>query len=34
MTTPVPAPGVTAPLTPYVVPGDALSGWPTGVLAG
>ncbi len=26
-----PAPGITGPLTPYVVPGDALTGWPVGV---
>ena len=26
-----PSPGITGPLTPYVVPGDALIGWPVGV---
>lgn len=26
-----PSPGITGPLTPYVVPGDALTGWPVGV---
>ena len=26
-----PAYGITGPLTPYVVPGDALTGWPTGI---